>query len=59
MFLYGFAKSEKDNIDPKRLAELKILARQFVNLTDVDIRNLLNARDLRELEYEDRSQQKD
>ena len=29
-FLYGFAKSERDNIDAKRMAELKILSRRFV-----------------------------
>lgn len=52
VFLYGFAKSERDNIEPKRLAELKTLARRFVSLTDGEILNLLNAGDMRELDYE-------
>src|SRR6266581_4838241 len=28
VFLYGFAKNERDNISPKKLAELKLLARR-------------------------------
>ena len=51
VFLYGFAKNEQDNISSGRLAELKILSRRFVSLTDVEIRNLLNAGELRELDY--------
>ncbi len=57
VFLYGFAKSERDNIDPRRLAELKTLARRFVSLTDAEIQNLLHAREMRELDYANRNQE--
>ena len=59
VFLYGFAKNEQDNIGAGRLAELKILSRRFVSLTDVEIQNLLNAGELRELDYDGQDQQED
>lgn len=59
VFLYGFAKNEQDNIRAGRLAELKILSRRFVSLTDVEIQNLLNAGELRELDYEGQDQPED
>ena len=34
VFLYGFAKSERDNIDDRELADLKKLAKLFLNFTD-------------------------
>jgi hypothetical protein len=51
VFLYGFAKSERDNINARRLAELKALAKRFTSLTDSEIGRLLNANDIRELNY--------
>jgi hypothetical protein len=57
VFLYGFATSERDNIDPKRLAELKILARRFASLSDAEIQNLLHAHDVRELDYHGQEQE--
>ena len=52
VFLYGFAKSERDNIDARRLAELKSLSRRLISLTDGEIRCLLEAGEWRELDYE-------
>ena len=52
VFLYGFAKSERDNINPRKLAELKILAKRLVSLTDIEIAGLLDANELREIDYE-------
>jgi len=57
VFLYGFAKSEQDNIDARRLAELKTLSRRFISLTDAEIRNLLNAGEMREVDYEGQDEQ--
>ena len=57
VFLYGFAKSERDNVDAKRLAELKVLSRRLISLTDGEIRNLLEAGEWRELDYEGQDQQ--
>ena len=51
VFLYGFAKNERDNISPKRLAELKTLAKRLVSLTDTEVQNLVNAYEIRELDY--------
>jgi len=50
LFLYGFAKSERGNINTKKLAELKVLAKRFLGLTDVEIEKLLNAGEIRELD---------
>jgi len=49
VFLYGFAKNERDNIDPRELRDLKRLAEQFLTLKDHDIGVALQARELREL----------
>jgi hypothetical protein len=50
--VYGFAKSERDNINARKLTELKILAKRFMSLTDAEIAGLLDANDLREIDYE-------
>ncbi len=57
VFLYGFAKSERDNIDDRQLADLKKLARWYVNLSDGEIDRLLNANELRELGYHGQKQE--
>lgn len=53
VFLYGFAKSERDNINPRKLAELKTLARRFMSLTNAELVRLLAANEMRELDYHD------
>jgi hypothetical protein len=55
VFVYGFAKSERDNINARRLAELKLLAKRFLNLTDAEIAKLLDVYDLKEIGYEQNS----
>jgi hypothetical protein len=57
VFLYGFAKSERDNIDPKQLADLKKLARRYVNLSGGEIDGLLNGNELREIHYHGQKQE--
>jgi len=57
VFLYGFAKNERDNVSLRKLAELKLLARRFVSLTDAEIDALLNANEMRELDYHDQDQE--
>jgi hypothetical protein len=57
VFLYGFAKNERDNIDARQLADLKTLARRFVNLADADMGKLLNAQELRELDCRGQAQE--
>jgi hypothetical protein len=41
-FVYGFAKSEKENIDEAELAAFKKLASELLSLTDEQVRQLLN-----------------
>jgi hypothetical protein len=37
VFLYGFAKNERDNIDARELADLKKLAAYYINYSDAQI----------------------
>jgi len=53
VFIYGFAKSERDNINPRKLAVLKTLARHFMSLTDGQLARLLNANSITEIDYHD------
>lgn len=57
VFLYGFAKNERDNINAKKLGELKALAKRLISLTDAEIGRLLNASDLKELDYHGQEQE--
>jgi hypothetical protein len=52
VFLYGFAKSERDNIDDKELADLKKLAKRFLSLTEGEIETALDESELKELPYD-------
>ena len=49
VFLYGFSKSERDNIDPKELDGLKKLAKHFLGYSDVQIATALAQSELREV----------
>ena len=51
VFLYGFAKNERGNIDDDELASLKRLAKRLMNLTDDEIEKSLEGNELRELDY--------
>jgi hypothetical protein len=37
VFLYGFAKNERDNIDDKELSDLKALAKHYLAFSDAQI----------------------
>lgn len=49
VFLYGFAKSERDNIDDRELADLKKLAEHFLSYSDAQIAVALAQSELTEL----------
>ncbi|RAI44267.1 type II toxin-antitoxin system RelE/ParE family toxin [Rhodoplanes roseus] len=49
VFLYGFAKSERDNIDDKELADLKKLAKLVLGNTDDQLATALREEELKEL----------
>lgn len=53
VFLYGFAKNERDNIDAGELASLKKLATRFLNMTDAEIDLALRENELKELSCDD------
>ena len=55
VFLYGFAKNERDNIDAKELEDLKKLASRFLSYSDAQIAIAVREKELREVpcdEYE-------
>jgi hypothetical protein len=56
VFLYGVAKSERDNIDNRELDDLKKLARHYLSFTDVQIAVAVNGRELRELNYDEQQE---
>ena len=49
VFLYGFAKNERDNIDDRELADLKKLARKFLSFNSAQIQVALDEAELKEL----------
>ena len=49
VFLYGFAKSERDNIDDRELDDLKRLANYYLNYSDGQIATALAHRELTEV----------
>lgn len=55
MFLYGFAKNERDNIGDRELNDLKKLARHLLSYTDAQIDLALRERELTELMCDEKS----
>lgn len=51
VFLFGFGKNERDNIDEDQLKRLRKLAIEYLKLSDEQIRDLINNRILIEVEY--------
>ncbi len=49
VFLYGFAKSARDNVDADELADLKTLAGYFLTLREDVLKHLLMSGDLVEV----------
>jgi hypothetical protein len=56
VFLYGFAKSERDNIDDRELADLKKLARHYLGYSDAEIAMALQQTELREVTCDDQEE---
>jgi hypothetical protein len=54
VFLYGFAKNERDNIDVKELDDLKKLAKQLLYYTDDQIATAVKHTELKEVCCDDR-----
>lgn len=49
VFLYGFAKSERDNINDRELADLKKLAKYYLAYNDAQIATAVASAELREV----------
>jgi hypothetical protein len=49
VFLYGFAKNERENLDDEELADLKMLAARFMSLTEAGMKAAVNAGELKEI----------
>ena len=49
MFLHGFGKSERDNIDERELNDLKKLARHYLSYSNSQIATALAQTELREV----------
>ena len=56
MFLYGFAKSERENIDRRELENLRMLAGRYLAFTDDQIALALREAELREVTCNDPQQ---
>jgi len=52
-FVYGFAKSDRENIDPHEAAAFKKSAKAFFALSDKQIEILIKDKELSEVDYED------
>jgi len=49
VFLYGFAKNERDNIDDRELDGLKKLAKHYLSYSEAQIATALEQTELREV----------
>jgi hypothetical protein len=56
VFLYGFAKGERDNIDDKELDDLKELAKHYLDYSDAEIATALEQAELREVVCDDQEE---
>jgi hypothetical protein len=56
VFLYGFAKSERDNIDDRELDDLRKLASHYLGYTDEQIAAAVHERELREVICDDQQE---
>ena len=53
VFVYGFSKSEQENIDAGTLAALRLLARTLLDLSMIDLIKALQSGELVEIETND------
>jgi len=58
VFLYGFAKTERDNIDATELDDLKKIAKQLLGYTEDQIAEALKAAELKEVRYADQEEER-
>lgn len=49
-FIYGFAKNERENIEPEELDDLKVIAGKLLTANDVELARMLAANELQEID---------
>lgn len=49
VFLYGFAKSERENIEPDELEDLRLIAADFLAANDKEFERIIAQQDLQEI----------
>ena len=57
VFLYGFAKNERDDIDDKELNDLKKLSKQLLNYTEEQMATAMMQSELREVKCDDQEEE--
>ncbi|HRH77776.1 MAG TPA: type II toxin-antitoxin system RelE/ParE family toxin [Cellvibrionaceae bacterium] len=50
-FIYGFIKNERDNISPVELKALHVLAKQLLELNDIQLKKALSANEITEVHH--------
>jgi hypothetical protein len=53
VFLFGFAKNQRDNLTPVQLADLKMVGRDLLALTEHQINEAVAAGQLQEVRYDE------
>ena len=53
VFLFGFAKSERDNIEDSELAEWRLVGRRYLGLGTTELDSAVAADELIEVDYDD------
>ncbi|MGZ8402652.1 MAG: type II toxin-antitoxin system RelE/ParE family toxin [Rhodoplanes sp.] len=59
VFLFGFAKNQRENIDHKELDALRNLAKHFLGYTDEQIATAVMHRELKEVSCDDQEKEQD
>lgn len=54
IFVYGFAKNEKENISPREREAFKMLARYYLNLSDEELFDLIQNGELIQVKYHEK-----
>ncbi|MBG0800559.1 type II toxin-antitoxin system RelE/ParE family toxin [Methylocystis sp. H4A] len=55
VFLYGFAKNERENIEPKELEDLRLVARGWLEATSERIETALKDGAIQEVQHDEES----
>jgi hypothetical protein len=53
LFVYGFAKSDQDNISPRELQGFRALSARFLAMSDTQIRQAIERNDWQEVRTDD------